>query len=109
MGEQDHDEDDSRCRGAQPIEHRACGGAERFVTLMADAALPFPRMDIDIAPADLTSGMAVPVRAACHREVHDTPPGCAWKHCHEQYVWPPVFFTIPPHHGWVWSYLCARS
>src|SRR5262249_39569711 len=26
------------------------------------------------------------------------------KHCHEKYVWTPVFFTTAPHHGLVWSY-----
>src|SRR5438093_8945627 len=26
------------------------------------------------------------------------------KHCHEKYVWTPIFFTTTPHHGLVWSY-----
>jgi transposase-like protein len=29
------------------------------------------------------------------------------KHCHEEYVWTPVFFTTSPHHGLVWSYPIA--
>jgi hypothetical protein len=39
MGQQGHDEDDGFCRGAQPIEDRACGGAEGFVALVTDEAL----------------------------------------------------------------------
>ena len=31
MGEQGHDDDHSFCRGTQPIEDRAGGGAEGFV------------------------------------------------------------------------------
>jgi hypothetical protein len=61
-------------------------------------------MDTDIALTDLASGMAVPVRAECRCGVHDAPPGYAWNHCHEKYVWTPVFFTTSPHHGLVWSY-----
>src|SRR5215510_7989331 len=74
------------------------------MTRVADEALLLLRMDTDIAPADLASGRAVPVGAACRRGVHDAPPGCAWKHCHEKYVWTPVCFTTSPHHGLVWSY-----
>jgi hypothetical protein len=101
MGEQGHDEDHGLGRGAQPIKHCPCGGAERFVTLMADEPLFLPRMDTDIAPADLTSGRAVPVGAECRRGVHDAPPGYTWKHCHEKYVWTPVFFTTSLHHDLV--------
>ena len=36
--------------------------------------------------------------------VHDAPPGYAWKHCHEKYVWTPVCLTTSLHHGLVWSY-----
>src|SRR5437588_11905739 len=66
-------------------------------------------MDTDIALAGLASGGAVPIGAECGRGVHDTPPGCAWKHCHEKYVWTPVFFTTSPPHGLVWSYPCLRK
>jgi hypothetical protein len=79
-------------------------GAERFVTRMADEALLFSRLDTDIALADVASGMTVPVGAEYRRGVHDAPPGCAWKHCHEKYVWTPVCFTTSPHHGLVWCY-----
>jgi hypothetical protein len=65
MGKQGHDDDHGLGRGAQPIEHCACGGAERFVTRVADEALLLLRMDTDIALADLASGMTVPVRAKC--------------------------------------------
>src|SRR5919197_415965 len=61
-------------------------------------------MDTNIALAGLASGMAVLIGAECGRGVHDTPPGCAWKHCHEKYVWTPVCFTTSPHHGLVQSY-----
>src|SRR5215831_1778518 len=58
-------------------------------------------MDTDIAPASLASGRAVPIGAECGGGVHDAPPGSAWKHCHEEYVWTPVCFTTSPHHGLV--------
>src|SRR4029450_886234 len=61
-------------------------------------------MDSNIALAGLASGMAGLIGAECCRGVHDTPPGCAWKHCHEKYVWTPVFFTTSPHHGLLQSY-----
>jgi hypothetical protein len=48
--------------------------------------------------------MAVSVGAECRCGVHGAPPGYAWKHCHEKYVWTPVFFTTSPHHGLVWRY-----
>src|SRR5262249_20269397 len=70
----------------------------------ADEALLLLRMDTDIAPADLASGRAVPVGAECRPGVHDAPPSCAWKHCHEKYVWTPICFTTSPHHGLVWCY-----
>ena len=77
MGEQGHDDDHGLGRGAQPRKHCTCDGTERFVTLMADAPLILPRMETDIAPADMASGMAVPVGAECRRGVHDDPPGYA--------------------------------
>ena len=70
-----HDEDHGLGRGAQPIEHRASGGAERFVTLMAAEALLLPRMDTDIALAAVASSMTVPIGAECGCGVHDGPPG----------------------------------
>ena len=79
MGEQGHDEDHGFCRGAQPIEDRAGGSAEGFMTLVANEPLLLPRMDTNIALTDLASGMAVLIRAEYVRGVHDDPPGCAWK------------------------------
>src|SRR5499427_10694103 len=61
-------------------------------------------MDTNMALAGLASGRAVLVGAACGRGVHDTPPGYAWQHCHEKYVWTPVCFTTAPHHGLLQSY-----
>src|SRR2546423_14963384 len=66
-------------------------------------------MDTDMALASLASGRAVLIGAECDCGVHDAPPGCAWKHCHEKYVWTPVCFTTSPHHGLVWSYRLVRS
>ena len=103
MGEQGHNDHHGLCRGAQPIEDRACGGAERLATLRTDEAPVLTRMDTDIALADLASGRAVPlgqnmvvgsmtlllaVRETLPREVFGTP----------------VCFTTSPHHGLVWSY-----
>ena len=104
MGEQRHDEAHRLGRGAQAVKHRAGGGAERLMALVADEPLFLLRMDTDIASASLASGRAVPVGAECGGGVHDAPPGYAWKHCHEEYVWTPVCFTTSPHHGLVWSY-----
>jgi hypothetical protein len=75
------------------------------MTRVADEALLLLRMDPNIALAGLASGMAVLIGAECSRGVHDTPPGCAWQHCLEKYVWTPVFFTTSPHHGLLQSYL----
>src|SRR5262245_6084945 len=104
MGEQRHDEAHRLGCGAQAVKHRAFGGAERLMALVADEPLFLLRMDTDIAPASLASGRAVPIGAECGCGVHDAPPGCAWKHGHEEYVWTPVCFTTSPHHGLVWSY-----
>ena len=75
------------------------------MALVADEPLFLLRMDTDIAPASLASGRAVPIGAESGCGVHDAPPGCAWTHCHEEYVWTPVCFTTSPHHGLVQSYL----
>ena len=54
-------------------------------------------MDTNIALTDLASGMAVLIRAEDVGGVHDV--ACArGKHCHEKYVWTPVFF----HRTTVW-------
>jgi len=71
---------------------------------VADEALLFLRMETNIALADLASGMAVPMGAEYGCGVHDAPPGCAWTHCHETYVWTPVCFPTSPLHGLVQSY-----
>src|SRR5262249_40254073 len=80
-----------------------------FVTLVADEALLLLGMDTNIALVGLASGMAVLVGTECGRGVHDTPPGYAWQHCHEKYVWTPVCFTTSPHHGLVQSYQWQTS
>jgi len=104
MGEQRHDEAHRLGCGAQAVKHRACGGAERLLARMADEPPFLLRMDTDIALARLASGRAVPIGAECGCGVHDAPPGYAWKHCHEKYVWTPVCLTTSLHHGLVWSY-----
>jgi hypothetical protein len=53
---------------------------------VAEEPLFLPRMDTDIALANLASSRAVPIGAECRPGVHDVPPGCAWKHGHEKYV-----------------------
>ena len=70
MGEQGHNEDHGLGRSAQPIEDRAGGGAEGFVTRVADEPLLLLRMDSDIAHASLASGMAVPIGAEYRRGIH---------------------------------------
>ena len=98
MGEQGDHEHHGLCRGTQPLEDSPFAGAERFVSRVADEALLFVRMDTNIALAGLASGRAVLIGAAYGCGVHDTPPGCAWTHCHEKYVWaPPLLynFTAP--------------
>src|SRR5215510_822577 len=107
MSEQGHHEHHGLCRGTQPIEDSPFAGAEGFVTLVADEALLLLRMDTDIAHTSLASGMAMLIGAEYGRGVHDAPPGCAWKHCHEKYVWTPVCFTTSLHHDWVRSYPTA--
>jgi len=74
MGAQGHDDDDSLCRGAQPIEDRACGGAARLATLRAEEASVLTRMETNIALTDVASGWTCPVGAACRCGVHDCPP-----------------------------------
>src|SRR5438270_2563833 len=108
MGEQRHDEAHRLGRGAQAVKHRACGGAARLMARVADEPRFLLRMDTDIAPASLASGRAVPVGAERGCGVHDAPPGCAWTHCHEEYVWTPVCCTTSPYHGLVWSYPVRR-
>src|SRR5947207_8569703 len=74
MGEQGHDEGHGLCRGAQPIEGRAFGGAERLVTRVTDEPLLLLRMDTDIALAGLASGRASEIRAEYRGGVHDDSP-----------------------------------
>ena len=50
MGEQRHDEAHRLGCGAQAVKHRAFGGAERLMALVADEPLFLLRMDTDIAP-----------------------------------------------------------
>src|SRR4030095_1638250 len=71
---------------------------------VADEPLFLLRMDTDIALASLASSRAVSIGAECGCGVHDAPPGCAWKHCHEEYVWTPFVFTTSPYHDLMWSY-----
>src|SRR5262252_2583446 len=98
VGKQGHDEHHRLGRGAQPIEDGAFAGAEGCVTLMADEAPLLLRMDTNIALAGLASRMAARIGAEYRCGVHDAPPGYAWKHCHEKYVWTPVSFTTSLHH-----------
>src|SRR4030095_16950463 len=101
VGEQGHDDHNSLCRGAQPIEDCPCAGAEGFVTRVADEAPLLLRMDTNIALAGLASRMAARIGAEYGCGGHDAPPSYAWKHCHEKYVWTPVCFTTSLHHGLV--------
>src|SRR4030095_1521245 len=96
-------------RGAQAVKRGAFGGAERLMALVADEPLFLLRMDTDIALASLASSRAVSIGAECGCGVHDAPPGCAWKHCHEEYVWTPFVFTTSPYHDLMWSYRRRRS
>src|SRR5437868_6066034 len=107
MGEQGHDEGHGLCRGAQPIEGRAFGGAERLVTRVTDEPLLLLRMDTDIALAGLASGRARESGAEYRGGVHDdfSSLGCAGEHAKKKYVWTPVSFATSLYHGWVWSYL----
>jgi hypothetical protein len=105
MGEQRHHEAHGLGRGAQAVKRGAFGGAERLMALVADEPLFLLRMDTDIALASLASSRAVSIGAECGCGVHDAPPGCAWKHCHEEYVWTPFVFTTSPYHDLMWSYL----
>src|SRR4029453_14133837 len=93
MGEQGHHEHHGLCRGAQPVEDGPCAGAEGFATRVAEEALLLLRMDTNSALAGLASRMAVRIGAEYRCGVHDVPPGSAWKHGHEKYVWTPVCFT----------------
>jgi hypothetical protein len=77
MGEQGHDEGHGLCRSAQPIKHRAFGGAERLVTRVTDEPLLLLRMDTDIALAGLASGRAREIGAEYRGGVHDESPRVA--------------------------------
>src|SRR5215831_2932047 len=94
MSEQGHYEHHGLCRGAQPIEDGTFAGAEGFVTRVAEEALLLLRMDTDIAHTSLASGMAMLIGAEYGRGVHDAPPGYAWKHDHEKYVWTPFALQL---------------
>src|SRR6266516_3958095 len=94
MGEQGHDEGHGLCRSAQPIKHRAFGGAERLVTLRTHEAPVSLRMDANVALANLASGRTRQIGAEC----------CGGEHPKKKYVWTPVSFATSPHHGLVWSY-----
>src|SRR5262252_4256707 len=109
MGQQGHDDDHSLGRGAQPIEDGPFAGAEGCVTRVADEALLLLRMDTNIALVGLASRMAVRIGAEYRCGVHNAPPGYAWNHCHEKYVWTPVCFTTSPHHGLMQSYPRSQS
>src|SRR5262249_28940144 len=61
-------------------------------------------METDMALTRLASSRTVLLGAESSRGVHDAPPGWAWKHCHEKYVWTPVCFTTSPLHGLGQSY-----
>src|SRR5205823_6874467 len=104
MGAEGPNDDHRLGGGAQPREDGALCRADGLLTRGTDAPRFLPRMASDRALASLASRRAVAIGAECGCGVHDAPPGCAWKHCHEEYVWTPVCFTTSPHHGLVWSY-----
>ena len=109
MGEQRDDQAHGLGRGPQTVEHCALGGRERLVAGCAQKPLVLTRVAAHMALASLTSGGARQIGAEYRRGVHDGPPGCAWKHCQEKYVWTPVSFAILPHHVLVWSYQQVRN
>jgi hypothetical protein len=74
MSEPGHDKDHRLGRGAQPLEARALGGAERLAALRTDAAPVLARMEANSALADLASGGPRPVGAACRGGGHACPP-----------------------------------
>jgi hypothetical protein len=74
IGAHGHDEAHRRGRGAQPIEDRACGGAESRATRRADEAPVLTRMDANRALAALASGWIRQVGAAYGGGVHAGPP-----------------------------------
>src|SRR5206468_24376 len=104
MGEQGHDEGHGLCRGAQPIEGCAFGGAERFATHGTQEPLVLACVDTDVALTDVASGRARQIGAEYDCGVHDRPPGVAGEHSQEEYDWTPIFVTSEPHHGLVRSY-----
>jgi hypothetical protein len=101
MGPPGHEEPDGRGRGAQPVADQAWCRAEGLLTLVTDAPLGLPRLDTQSALASLASGWAGSRGAEWGCGGQDDPPGWAWTYGHEEYVWPPVFFTTSPHHGLV--------
>jgi hypothetical protein len=48
-----------RANLSQAIEHRAFGGAKGFATFFADKAPLLLRMNANVTPADLASGIAI--------------------------------------------------
>src|SRR6516165_4973614 len=94
MGEQGHDDHHSLCRGAQPIEDGAFAGAEGLLTRVTDEALLLPRMDTNVALARLASGRAVLIGAEYGCGVHDSPPGCVWKHAKRSMSGPPFLLQM---------------
>ena len=100
----DHEGDRLR-RGPQAVKRGACRRGERLVALRAEEPFVLPRVETNIALACVASSGARHMGAEYSRGVHDDPPGCAWKHCQEKYVWTPVSLTTSLHHGLVWSYL----
>ena len=61
------------------IEDRTFAGAEGLLTLVADEALLLARMDTDIAPTRLASGMTVSIGAEYGRGIHEMLLLAAWK------------------------------
>jgi hypothetical protein len=70
MGQQRHHQAHGFCRGPQTREGRAFGGAERLAARRTDKALLLARVDANVALADLSSGGARHIGAACCRGVH---------------------------------------
>jgi hypothetical protein len=80
MGAADHNERHGLGQGAQPLEERACGGAEGLLTRVTDAPLCLLRLDTDSTRASLATSSAVPLGTEWGCGVHDGPLGFVWKH-----------------------------
>jgi hypothetical protein len=93
MGHQRDDPDDRLGRGPQTGPCRPVRGAIRLLTLRAEESLVLTRMETNIALADLSSGGARQIGAACRGGVPDRPPGVVGEHAWSSMSGPP--FPLP--------------